>query len=780
VNGQNGQNGGGGGGGGGGGSQGGLICTFGNNNGAGAGGGGGGEGGQGGFGGEGGGGGGGSFAIYVTSNGVNGIIRDAQYLPGAPGRGALGGLGGYGGRGGEGGFGGNWGLGGQSTIAEDIGKGGFGGDGGDGGSGGPGGRGADGISVGLYQDGTAVSIQNLQSPDEPNVTVQTTNCTDANTRFIVDAAGTILWFFGAGANPSTASGDSVVTQYTTTGRKTITVSVNGQSYTLSEYIDIRATGVGLNPQIIVSNDTICLGQVPTFSSSVAADRYYWYFPNDTIIGTQQTVNSISFPSVGSYTVKLRTENDCCGISDPVTTTVVVRPNPAPSVTIASSSANFCQGQCSDFSATSVNVGLNPTYVWRINGNPILPAVNSPVLNCPLLNNGDEVDLGVIVFSDCSNGDTVFSNKINVVVNARPQLVAVSGGKCLVNQGVYRPGQLIDFTAEATGGTGPYQYFWDYGTGNPGGVTQSAGSTTSTTLFTQPGRYIVKVEAADANGCLTQACFDTVDIAFFPVARFNVNPGIGCAPLTVNFTNNSNFAVSYRWSFGDGGISTDANPTHTFTAPGNYTVSLLAIGTNANDTSVVDFQVVVNPTPVADIVVFPNPVTTTIDSVLFASSSLGATSWLWDFGDPASGANNTSTLSNPVHYYAAEGTYTVSLIVENDFGCRDTIVKPNFITKEVRTVSVDPYFADDQLGVVNLYPNPFNDYLILDVMTPSAGQLSLDLVDMTGKLITKMLETQVTGGVRRVEWRNDTALASGVYFVRVSFEGRSFLYKVVHN
>lgn len=43
-------------------------------------------------------------------------------------------------------------------------------------------------------------------------------------------------------------------------------------------------------------------------------------------------------------------------------------------------------------------------------------------------------------------------------------------------------------------------------------------------------------------------------------------------------------------------------------------------------------------------------------------------WFWNFGDPASGANNTSTTQNPSHVFYAAGTYTVSLIVESDISC----------------------------------------------------------------------------------------------------------------
>ena len=63
----------------------------------------------------------------------------------------------------------------------------------------------------------------------------------------------------------------------------------------------------------------------------------------------------------------------------------------------------------------------------------------------------------------------------------------------------------------------------------------------------------------------------------PVAGFVGGPTSGIAPLTVAFTNLSSGATNYAWAFGDGGTSSSANPSNTYTNPGAYSVSLTAIG-----------------------------------------------------------------------------------------------------------------------------------------------------------------------------------------------------------
>ena len=68
----------------------------------------------------------------------------------------------------------------------------------------------------------------------------------------------------------------------------------------------------------------------------------------------------------------------------------------------------------------------------------------------------------------------------------------------------------------------------------------------------------------------------------PIVDFSANVVTGLVPLEVTFTDNSKFAESWEWNFGDGSTSTDQNPTHTYTSDGLYTVTLKAsngVGSN---------------------------------------------------------------------------------------------------------------------------------------------------------------------------------------------------------
>ncbi|MCP4597424.1 PKD domain-containing protein, partial [Neptuniibacter sp.] len=160
----------------------------------------------------------------------------------------------------------------------------------------------------------------------------------------------------------------------------------------------------------------------------------------------------------------------------------------------------------------------------------------------------------------------------------------------------------------------------------------------------------------------QSCF--TDITYF---------------FTDTDTTNISEVQSYFWEFDDpasgaNGTSDLQDPTHVFTAPGVYNVALSITDIYGCENHITR-EVTVNNKPLAD---YEYTKACISDSSLFVDKSLAGgsyiDSWLWDFGDPASDPYNTSTLQNPGHVFTDMGTYTVRLIVTDEFGCSDTIDK----------------------------------------------------------------------------------------------------------
>lgn len=78
------------------------------------------------------------------------------------------------------------------------------------------------------------------------------------------------------------------------------------------------------------------------------------------------------------------------------------------------------------------------------------------------------------------------------------------------------------------------------------------------------------------------------------ADFFASETLGCAvPFTITFNNTSSNASSYEWDFGDGGTSTDENPSHTYTEAGTYSVSLHADGGSCgtDDITLIDYIII---------------------------------------------------------------------------------------------------------------------------------------------------------------------------------------------
>lgn len=107
---------------------------------------------------------------------------------------------------------------------------------------------------------------------------------------------------------------------------------------------------------------------------------------------------------------------------------------------------------------------------------------------------------------------------------------------------------------------------------------SIGATTPCIIVNVDGVYTVMT--TDSLGCTTMDTFSVTTIPS-PTANFNFN--VGAAGLTYTFTDGSSNATSWSWNFGDNGTSTQQNPSHTYTASGNYTVTLIATNACGSDT-----------------------------------------------------------------------------------------------------------------------------------------------------------------------------------------------------
>ncbi len=166
----------------------------------------------------------------------------------------------------------------------------------------------------------------------------------------------------------------------------------------------------------------------------------------------------------------------------------------------------------------------------------------------------------------------------------------------------------------------------------------------------------------------------------PLAAFSFTPTSPRAGQTVFFVDGSTGGpTAWLWSFGDGTSSTAQNPAHVFASAGSRNVTLTV--TNAGGSSSATRVITLSPggagTAPSSAFSFSPLAPAPGSSVQFTDSSTGSPdTWLWSFGDSASGSANTSVLQNPAHTFAAAGTYTVSLTVRNANGSSVTTLLVN--------------------------------------------------------------------------------------------------------
>ncbi|MEZ4738659.1 MAG: PKD domain-containing protein [Flavobacteriales bacterium] len=250
------------------------------------------------------------------------------------------------------------------------------------------------------------------------------------------------------------------------------------------------------------------------------------------------------------------------------------------------------------------------------------------------------------------------------------------------------GEPFTFTNLTTDITGVE---WDFGDG------ESSTLSNPEHVYAADGVYNVTLTATSSlNGC-TASMTRQVVVNTTPVAAFTTDPTNGCIDLAVAFTNTSTNGVFSRWTFGDGNTSALAEPFHTYTTPGYYTVQLVAESVNGCTDSTTAL-VVAHPLPTSAFTLSEPASCGPVAVVQTINASQGAVGYSWDLGN-----GQTSDLNQPSITYDAPGTYTVTLTSTNQYGC-EASASANFT---VHPTPIAAFSATPQPGCAG-YPVFFDN------------------------------------------------------------------------
>jgi large repetitive protein len=432
----------------------------------------------------------------------------------------------------------------------------------------------------------------------------------------------------------------------------------------------------------------------TNTSTGSGLSYAWNF-NDPGPGnnSSQTNPTHEFDSNGSgsqsYNVRLIVTNSF-GCKDTIFQTVTVAQSPGPELTDPLTSFKNCDG--SNFNMTvydiTANPGTNYTIVWG-DGSPNYTSTSPPTGGVShLYTVADIFDMTYIVTgaNGCTDSITYLVSNIT-----NPAIGAANPGATTGCGPITLCFPLSNYTANHISTF----YTVNYGDGSPIDTLPHPPPavlchTYSTTSCGQPGNAFTFTMKA-INSCDSSlASISPIRVYTGPQSNFTPVPEIQCVNIPVTFTNQSipgfNSSCSnstiYNWNFGDGQTLTTltmTNPTHIYTSPGTYTVTLST--QNACGTTTHTETVCIEAPPIPNFVLDPDtacvPFVAVVNNLSITANTCDVdTTWSVTYNGstclPSSGTwaytNGTSATSiEPQFLFSGAGQYTVRLSMNNTCG-----------------------------------------------------------------------------------------------------------------
>jgi PKD repeat protein len=209
---------------------------------------------------------------------------------------------------------------------------------------------------------------------------------------------------------------------------------------------------------------------------------------------------------------------------------------------------------------------------------------------------------------------------------------------------------------------------------------NSGETTPVISVTTAGNYWLNI--TNQRGCVGR---DTVALTIrgtAPTAAFTA-PGKCLGEVTLlnnlSYSQDTSSLVQWLWNFGDTTNSTLQNPTHQYSNPGIYPITL-TITTTSLCSSTISNSTVIYTIPVSNFSPALGCDNIPLQFNDQTTNNYPITQWNWIFGDTQSGTTNLSSLQNPTHQFDTTGFYQVMLVSRSFFGCKDSIVKTIEIRK----------------------------------------------------------------------------------------------------
>jgi gliding motility-associated-like protein len=574
------------------------------------------------------------------------------------------------------------------------------------------------------------------------------------------------------ASDATISNPNSVSTLITLNRKgTYSLKLNIYSAvgctTVVEKLDFATIGTSADfsiPQIACKGESYLLENL----SSGNPDDFSWSVTPSTGVFLSSNTDSqpnIVFNSDGCYDIRLISKrNNTLSCNDTIIKQVCVK-TPTAGFFSADSSK-----RCAPVQARFISTSFNAVnYFWDFGDGVTTTTTDSFVDHTYTRNNINGFTVKLVIDNGGGCNDSFIRPNYIKVLGPEPDFEA--------NQNVFCETGLVSFNDKSFGVT---SYVVDYGDGSLPITNSTFPDHRFNYLFfdRDTNTFVTRMFSLDDSNCLAVA-YDTIVLYRPARPSFIVDFDKGCRPFKATFTQTSEFANEYDWDFNNDGIIDASGDTVTFTydTSGIYSVRMFAKTSRGciNDT-LYDSLITVYDLPTAD---FTSNITEACfdDFIQFTDRSRSTSDgpnivkWLWKFGDGNS-IEDTSTMQNPLYRYVNPGLHTVKLIIENENGCIDSIIKTDVILSLDNVPSVAPpikfvtVLNDDSIQIEYNIVNDTFDFQRYQVF-----RITPDSTDFDDLVFT----TTDPKNVSFVDKEPSLDVMSRTYSYRISFDDKCGLF-----
>jgi PKD repeat protein len=554
-----------------------------------------------------------------------------------------------------------------------------------------------------WQDNSTDSLLFINSPGQYYLTVTDTYGCAYTSNTLTVTQDNFSSQISLGPDLSICSGNSI---YLTNGAGS-TLSYTWSNGSHNDSLLINTTGqysvVVTNTNNCVAKDTInvtVLGQAPSanFFTSVGCKNSAVSFTNSSIAPSGNSISNTdwnfgdplsasntstlsnpfhTFSDTGFYSIRLKVITNV-GCEQSITKTIHVTPTP----TANFSNGISCQNDTTSFSSSIVSsAGYSITSLaWNF-GDPASGINNVSNLSSPKHVFGNQTNYPVTLLATNNAGCTTSLTK-SINVKAEVKASFTNSPPCANTATIFQDNSIVPPPSASS------TRLWDFGTNTASGLTVSK-------TYTSSGVYSVSLTVTGTNGCVSKISKQII-VFLPPVASFTV-PSF-CSKDTITVTNQSlsqsGIISSYNWKLNNIPFSTVQNPTLTASAAGTYLVKLTVVNSfNCKDS--ITKPVTVLPLPNVDFTTNPASYYYINSPISFIPNINNANSYLRNItGVPS------SIVQSPTVSFNTEGSYTVSLNLENQQGCKNS---------KTKTILVSIRYLD--LAILNINTLKDNDGFI---------------------------------------------------------------------